>query len=58
VSFFKDRLGMLVGIGVVALIVGMILQYMPLSKYYSFIPNIYFSVVNIDLFLSYRKMKR
>jgi uncharacterized paraquat-inducible protein A len=42
----------------VALIVGMILQYMPLSKYYSFIPNIYFSVVNIDLFLSYRKMKR
>jgi len=58
VSFFKDRLRMLVGIGVVALIVGMILQYMPLSKYYSFIPNIYFSDVNIDLFLSYRKMKR
>lgn len=58
VSFFKDRLGMLVGIGVVAIIVGVVLQYMPLSQYYNFIPNVFFSVVNIDLFLNYRKMKR
>jgi hypothetical protein len=58
VSFFKDRLRILIGIGIVALIVGAVLQYMPLSQYYNFIPNVYFSVVNIDIFLNYRKMKR
>ncbi len=58
VSFFKDRFGMLFSIGVLVLIVGMILQYMPLNQYYSFVPNIYFSIVEIDIFLNYRKMRR
>ncbi len=58
VSFFKDRLGMLVKLGIVALIIGLIMSYMPLNQYYSFIPSIYFSIVEIDVFLSYRKMKR
>lgn len=57
VSFFKDRFGMLFSIGVLVLIVGMILQYMPLNQYYSFVPNIYFSIVEIDIFLNYRKMR-
>ena len=58
VSFFKDRFGMLFSIGVLVLIVGMILQYIPLNQYYSFVPNIYFSIVEIDIFLNYRKMRR
>jgi len=58
VSFFKDRLGMLLKLGIVALIIGLIMSYMPLNQYYSFLPNIYFSIVEIDVYLNYRKMKR
>lgn len=58
VRFFLDRFVMLIGIGVLAVIVGAVLGYMPLSQYYNFLPNIYFSIVEIDMFLNYRKMKR
>jgi len=58
VRYFLDRFVMLIGIGVLAGIVGAVLGYIPLSQYYNFLPNIYFSVVNIDIFLNYRKMKR
>ncbi|MBT5642485.1 hypothetical protein HOJ44_05145 [Candidatus Bathyarchaeota archaeon] len=49
---------MLVIIGILGLIVGWILGYMPMSQYYNFLPSIYFSIVSIDIFLNYRKMKR
>jgi len=58
VSFFKDRLGMLLKLGIVALIIGLIMSYMPLNQYYSFLPSLYFSIVEIDVYLNYRKMKR
>ncbi|MBT3283112.1 hypothetical protein HN376_00135 [Candidatus Bathyarchaeota archaeon] len=58
VSFFLDRFVMLVIIGILGLIVGWILGYMPMSQYYNFLPSIYFSIVSIDIFLNYRKMKR
>jgi len=58
VRFFLDRFWMLIKLGIVMLIIGGIVGYMPLSQYYNFLPNIYFGIVEIDMFLNYRKMKR
>ncbi|MBT3284159.1 zinc ribbon domain-containing protein [Candidatus Bathyarchaeota archaeon] len=58
VVFFKDRFWMLIKLGIVMLIIGGIVGYMPLSQYYNFLPNIFFGIVEIDVFLNYRKMKR
>jgi len=56
IRFFQDRLGKLIGLGFFGFIVSLIIQYMPLSKYYSFIQGIFFNIVTIDLYLNYRKM--
>ena len=58
IKFFKDRLGMLILLGFLSFIVSLILQYLPLNNYYSFIQGIFFNIVTIDLFLNYRKMEK
>ena len=58
IKFFQDRLGKLIGLGFLGFIVSLIIQYMPLSKYYSFIQGIFFNIVTIDLYLNYRKMDK
>ena len=58
IKFFQDRLGTLIGLGFLGFIVSIILRYMPLSKYYSFIQGIFFNIVTIDLYLNYRKMDK
>ncbi len=58
IKFFQDRLGKLIGLGFFGFIVSIIIQYMPLSKYYSFIQGIFFNIVTIDLYLNYRTMEK
>ena len=58
IKFFQDRLGMLILLGIIGFIVSLILQYLPLSKYYLFIPGVFFNIVTIDLYLNYRKTRK
>ncbi len=54
-EFFQSKLGMLITLGVINMIIGLILASLPLNQYYSFIVDVFNSVVTIDIYLNWRK---
>ncbi len=57
-EFFQRRFGTFVQLGLAGFIVNIVFSYLPLSTYYSFIADTFFTIATIDMYLNYRKMMK
>jgi hypothetical protein len=56
--FFQRRLGTLILLGIIGGIAGLLISYLPLYTYYSFVLDVFFNIATIDMYVNYRKMRK
>ena len=56
--FFQRRIGSIITLGFFSFMVGLVLMYLPMSTYYSFVVDVFFNIATIDMYMNYRKMRK
>jgi hypothetical protein len=56
--FFQRRLGTLILLGIIGGIAGLLISFLPLYTYYSFVLDVFFNIATIDMYVNYRKMRK
>jgi len=57
-KFFQKRFGTFILLGVIAGVASILVSYLPLYSYYSFVLDVFFNIATIDIYVNYRKMRK